>query len=176
MRQGTVVGLAAAAVAIAVGSACRPRAESPPIQSNTVTVVGTVASLGPDPVPQIVVQSEGRAPVAVLGDLKEEIAQLIGLRVRVIGTEGEGPPPTVSAVVARSYEIMDLNGMPVHMGLLESVDDTLWLVTGAERLVLSGAPEDLRQALGSRIWVAGEVQNQTLRLSAYGVIKKAGPS
>ena len=151
---------------------CRHRPEtSPATQAATSTVVGTVTNLGSDPLSQVVVRPDSGVPVAIVGRLREEIRQLVGLTVRVTGAHVRGQPPVASAVDVRDYTILSLNGTPVHVGTLQSRSGKLYL-DGTESLVLVAPSEELTQVVGSIVWIAGQVDGRSLRVEAYGVIRR----
>ena len=133
-------------------------------------VRGVVAVVGADPLAQVVLGAGGR-DVAIVGVLRAELGTLHGAEVEVRGrTVGnpQGMPPR--AVEVARYEIITIAGERPIVGTLEARADDLWL---AGRQLL-GAPEELRRAVGAKVWVIGRKENGRLVVQSYGVILAAG--
>lgn len=141
--------------------------------SDTVTVVGIVRVVGADPITQLVVQAEGGDATALVGPLQSELHQTVGLEVRITGVAADPSPPSRRALDVRSYETVAMNGTPAHTGIIERSGDALRLATTSRPWTLVNPPDELRQSVGAKVWVAGESSGETLRVSAYGIIKRS---
>jgi hypothetical protein len=176
-------------VVICLGVACRaPRTEqqaAPPAAGDTAgppgpstpqvattgdTVVrGVVAVVGADPLAQVVLGADGR-DVALVGSLRAELGALHGAEVEVRGRavpNPQGTPP--HAVEVARYEIVTIGGERPIVGTLEARVDDLWLAGWR----LLGAPDELRRAVGAKVWVIGKKENGRLVVQSYGVILAA---
>lgn len=146
--------------------------ENTPDAVNTVAQ-GTVRAVGADPFAQIVVAQAtevGTRDVAILGRLRGELAALQGAEVRVRGralANPQGLPPRAIDVV--SYQVVAINGAAPEVGQLVERDGVLWL--NDKRLV--GAPEELKRAVGAKVWVVGRSQGGQLEVQLYGIIAHA---
>jgi hypothetical protein len=164
---GAVMGLAGCAAGSRSGNA----AEAP--VTDTVTVAGIVRVVGADPVTQLVVQAGEGAPTALVGPLQVELHQMVGLEVRVAGVRAGAAPPATTSVDVHSYEAVALNGVPAHTGTLEQTGDDVRLVGTRQTWTLVDPPDEVRAAVGAKVWVAGEAAGDALRVTAYGIIKRA---
>jgi hypothetical protein len=140
--------------------------------SDTLTVTGVVRVTGSDPLAQLVVQPEGGEPTALVGPLQSELHQTVGVEVRITGIPADPAPPSRSALEVLFYETVALNGMPAHTGVIERSGDEFRLVTRGRRWTLLNPPDQLRQSVGAKVWVAGDSSGEALRVSAYGIIKR----
>jgi len=143
----------------------------PQSESDTV-VTGVVASVGADPFMKIVINAPDGGSVAVNGDLRGEIGQLVGAELRVWGpTEASAPPPPARAVNARGYEIVMVAGAKPTVGVLGPNGSTL-ITTSGDTIALTGVPEALAANAGSTVWVVGTERDGGIGVQAYGVIRK----
>lgn len=155
------------------GAGSRPdQADTAPMR-DTMTVVGIVKVVGADPLAQLIVQAEGGEATALVGPLQSELHQTVGLEVRVTGVTADAVPPARTALEVRSYETVSLNGAAAHTGTLERSGDGYRLVGTTRGWTLVNPPEELRASVGAKAWVAGEVSGDTLRVTAYGIIRRA---
>jgi hypothetical protein len=137
--------------------------------SDTV-VRGVVAVVGADPLAQVVLGAGGR-DVALVGSLRAELGTLHGAEVELSGRavgNPQGMPPR--AIEVARYEIVTIGGERPIVGTLEARADDLWL---AGRQLL-GAPDELRRAVGAKVWVIGRTEGGRLLVQSYGVILAAG--
>jgi hypothetical protein len=143
----------------------------PQAESDTV-VTGVVASVGADPFMKIVLNAPDGSSVAVDGDLRGEIGQLVGAELRVWGpAEASAPPPPARAVNARGYEIVMLAGAKPMVGVLGPHGTTL-ITTSGDTVALMGVPEDLAANAGATVWVVGTEHDGGIGVQSYGVIRK----
>jgi hypothetical protein len=127
------------------------------------TLVGTVRVVGSAPVNlRVVLQHPDGGTTELAGALKDELRSLSGAEVAVRGTLTGG------VLSATAYEIRAVDGAPVVMGVIESIEDgTARLRTAAGATVLvAGVPASFR--VGQKVWVQGP---QSIRVQSYGVIR-----
>lgn len=124
--------------------------------------------VGADPFEQVVIAgAPGVGEVAIQGAPRSELVQLTGAVVRVTGrptANAQGTPPR--AVLVTSYEIVTVNGAVPVVGVLEERGAALWL--GGQRLF--PVPEELKRAVGAKVWVLGQLGPDGLVVTAYGTI------
>ncbi len=145
---------------------------SPAAIAGDTAAQGIIRSIGADPFAQLVIQprpGHGEGQVAIAGELSGELAQLQGAEVLVRGSVSPNQPPNPPrAIEVTSYEIVSVGGERPYVGTLEERDGVLMLAD----LVVVGAPHDLRDAAGGKVWIAGPVSGGSLRVSLYGIIKR----
>ncbi len=135
------------------------------------SLTGTVQVVGSAPVNvQVVLQPESGPAMRVVGDLASEVANLVSARVTVRGRVSPSPDPIVAREIeATGYEIVAVNGAPVIVGEVISVDGggsaRLRTEDGAE-VVVTGAPASFR--VGQKVWVQGP---RSLTVQSYGTLR-----
>lgn len=151
------------------------RPDSQPVTtgaSGDTVARGVVAVIGADPLSQVVVNvrlGQETRQVAVLGPLRAELGTLHGAEVEVRGTAvANVQPAPLRAVLVTSYEVVAINGERPIVGVLEHKQDGR-SVSGTH---LVGAPEELAQAVGSKVWVLGRPSNGGIVVQAYGIIRR----
>jgi len=133
-------------------------------------VTGTVRETGAMPLAQIVIQP-AETPVAVHGDLRDEIGNLIGAEVRVWGPVVDNqPPPPPRAIDVRGYEVLSVGGSAPIVGNLIEEGGRLFLVSGT-RVELATIPDALRSHIGAKVWIVGVRQGETVSVQSFGVIR-----
>lgn len=161
----TVSAPATAASAVAAAPVREPR-------SGDTTVTGVVRAVGAVPLTQTVVQT-GSGDVALVGPLKDELAQVLGAEVRVWGKPVANAPPAPSrAVEVSAYEVVQLNGQrPVVGRLVEREDSHFIEVSRTEIVRLAALPRELTTLVGRRVWVFGERGPNGLRVQVFGEVR-----
>ena len=158
--------------ACAGGRGAQPAGSAMPAgepQSATDTVAqGVVGVTGADPFTQVVASGTG-GEVALVGALRGELATLHGAEVRVRGRPVANlQPRPPRAVEVTSYEIVAINGERPYVGELAAGDGGLWL----HGMRLAGAPDELRGAVGAKVWVLGRRADGELQVLSYGIIAR----
>jgi hypothetical protein len=171
IARATLVSAASVLAGCGAGSQAGQAAAAS--MTDTVTVVGIVRMVGADPFAQLVVQAEGGEATALVGPLQSELNQTVGLEVRVTGVAADAVPPSRMALEVSSYETVALNGVPAHTGVLEQSDEGLRLVGESQGWMLVDPPDGLRTAVGAKAWVAGDASGGALRVTAFGILKRA---
>lgn len=150
----------------ALAAACTPApppAGAAAAQAGDTTLVGQVAVVGSMPVnARVVVQPDGRPALRVAGPLARELGSLSGARVRVRG-RAAGDSVAVSA-----YEIVSVNGEPVHFGVVERAPGgalRLRRADGTTVDLLGPAAAQFRP--GQKIWVQGP---GSVQVQVFGVV------
>jgi hypothetical protein len=111
---------------------------------------------------QVLVRPDAGAEVRVEGPLAAEVRRLSGARVAVRGAlRGD-------AVTAESYEVVSVDGQPVHLGVVErpaSGGVFLRLADGA-RVELRG-PATAEFRTGQKVWVQGP---GSVSVQTFGIV------
>jgi hypothetical protein len=130
---------------------------------------GTIRVVGAAPRPATILESNG-GRVTLTGTLASELAKLDGAMVKVRGPVGASPIPLgpgSRAITVRTYEIEEIAGGKPVVGILS--DDGAELLVGST--VVINAPPELRQFIGSKVWVVGEREKSgVLRVGTFGVL------
>lgn len=152
------------------------RASAAPAPTATTTdgdtvAVGVVRVLGANPFPVFVLAAPppGGPAVALQGALRDELGALVGLEVRVTGRAiAHQPPLPDRAVLVSSYEIVSVAGRKPEVGILRAEGNVVSI--GGTRLV--DAPDELRNAVGAKVWVLGTTRDGALAVESYGIIRR----
>jgi hypothetical protein len=100
-----------------------------------------------------------------------ELRRLSGAALRATGTpRNNSTPPPPRAVVARDYQVLEVDGQRPLVGVVVSRDDRLWLA-GRDTVELLNAAPDLAGRLGAKVYVIGVRAGDRLRVRSYGVIR-----
>jgi hypothetical protein len=142
-----------------------PAAPPPAAAQEPVRVEGRITAGGIDHDPQTWLSADG-VTYRVRGRLEAELRSLAGAHVAVRGTVAAGRPPSLEAA---SYAILEIHGARPTVGRILADGR---LAADADTLVLLGAPPELRP--GDRVWVVGERDGRTLRVSSSGRIAPGG--
>jgi len=139
------------------------------------TVLGVVNVVGSDPNPQIVLavdEGEETEQVALVGALQAELGRLAGVEVSVVGNESANPyGGTGRAIDVIEYDVESVNGAPAYLGVLETREGELWLDRD-RALMLTSVPTQLENLAGAKVWIAGPVDGDELRVQSFGVVKE----
>jgi hypothetical protein len=79
------------------------------------------------------------------------------------------------AIEVEAFELRAVDGMTAYLGTLQEVDGGWQLNperSGAP-VPLSGVPEQLREAEGSRVWVAGTWTDQSFSVKSFGLMERS---
>lgn len=139
------------------------------------TLEGIVRIVGNDPTPQVVLSvNEGAstAQIALVGELRDELGRLSGVRVAVAGDSVANPQGVPArAVHVTDYDVVSINSEPAYLGVLENRDGVWWLERD-EPLILTVLPSDLEGRIGTKLWIAGPLEGKELRVQSYGIVKR----
>ena len=154
-----------ATVSCSVGSAV----ESVSVASPQSCLTGKVFSVGTDFAPATILRLNDGQETHITGDGAARTRLLTGALVTVCG------PITTGATVieVESLELRAVDGMTAYLGMLEEAGDAWKLKrdgSGAP-IPLSGVPEQLREAEGSLVWVAGNWGDQTFLVKSFGLVE-----
>jgi hypothetical protein len=133
---------------------------------------GELALVGSDPATQIAIQPSAGVQVAVLGPLREELAPLVGFRVRLGGVPGKAAPPLDRSVVVRRYEVVAFRGEPVLVGTLR-VEGSRARLEGRTPAQLETLPSGLRGHEGALVYLFGPVRDGIITVTGFGIIRPA---
>jgi hypothetical protein len=154
--------------AVVLASACTAAANGGDdhAAADTLVYTGVVQQSGSGIEPTVVLQQHGGAPVRLAGDLLAELERLAGGTVRVDGHWNGAHGGSLDVI---DYELLSIAGAVPVVGVLDDRGGSLWLRSG-NGVQLLGAPAELREHVGARVWVVGETETGGLRLQSYGVI------
>jgi hypothetical protein len=139
------------------------------------TVRGIVRVVGSDPFPQVIVRStDTDQDVGVVGSLQHEIGSLVGVEVSVTGPAiPNRPPRPARAVNVLRYDVLAVDGVPAHAGMLTRRRDAIWLIGARDTVELLGpTPVALAAMLGNEVYVSGRLENGKLHVQAFGAIRR----
>jgi hypothetical protein len=137
-------------------------------------LTGKVFSVGTDFDPATILRLDGGGETQITGDRENQIRVLSGTVVTVCG-ELTTDARDVSTIEAQSFELRAVDGMTAYLGTLQEVDGGWQLNperSGAP-VPLSGVPEQLREAEGSRVWVAGTWTDQSFSVKSFGLMERS---
>ena len=152
----------------------KPAAQTVPIVPVQSCVTGTIFSVGTDFDPATIVQLDDGEQVRITGEREGEIRRLSGTVLTACGvlTTDAGIEDQLKA---ESFELRSVDGMTAYLGTLQEVDGGWQLKperSGAP-VPLSGVPEQLREAEGSLVWVAGTWTDQSFSVKSFGLMERS---
>ena len=138
-------------------------------------VEGIVRVVGSDPSPQVVLSvGEGMATaqIALVGEYRDELGTLSGVSVAVVGDSVVNPQGMPAhAIDVLEYDVVAVNSAPAYLGILARRDGVWWL-DREESFRLTLLPSDLEGRVGAKVWVAGPVDGDELRVQSYGIVRE----
>lgn len=138
-------------------------------------VEGIVRVVGSDPSSQVVLSvGEGMAAaqIALVGEYRDELRILSGVAVAVVGDSVANPQGMPAhAIDVLEYDIVSVNLEPAYLGVLAHRDGVWWL-DREESFRLTLLPSDLEGRVGAKVWIAGLVDGDELRVQSYGVVRE----
>ncbi len=153
-----------------VGSSGQSVSVAPPESCLT----GKIFSVGTDFAPVTILRLDGGEETQITGDRENQIRVLNGTVVTVCG-QLTTDARDVSTIEAQSFELRAVDGMTAYLGMLQAVDGGWQLKrerSGAP-VLLSGVPEQLREAAGSLVWVAGTWTDQSFSVKSFGLMERS---
>lgn len=148
--------------------------DASPAGSN-IAVEGLVRVVGNDPSPQVVLSvGEGTATtqIALVGTFRDELGRLSGVAVAVVGDSIANPQGMPAhAIDVLEYDIVAVNSAPAYLGVLAQRDGVWWL-DREDSFRLTLMPSDLEGRAGAKVWIAGPVDGDELRVQSYGVVNE----
>ena len=153
-----------------VGSASQSVSVAPPESCLT----GQIFSVGTDFAPTTILRLDGGEEAHITGDRENQIRVLSGTVVTVCG-ELTTDARNVSTIEAQSFELRAVDGMTAYLGTLQEVDGGWQLKPewNGSPVPLSGVPEQLREAEGSLVWVAGTWEDETFSVKSFGLMERS---
>ena len=138
-------------------------------------VEGIVRVVGSDPSPQVVLSvGEGMATaqIALVGEFRDELGTLSGVSVAVVGDSVANPQGMPAhAIDVLEYDVVSVNSAPAYLGVLTQRDGVWWL-DREESFRLTLLPSDLEGRVGAKVWIAGPVDGDELRVQSYGIVRE----
>lgn len=146
-------------------------AQAVPIVPAQSCVTGKVFSVGTDFAPATIVQLDDGEQVRITGEREGEIRRLSGTVLTACGalTTDAGIEDQLKA---ESFELLSVDGMTAYLGTLNHTNGS-WEVTpnnGGAPVALSGVSDQLREAEGSLVWVAGAWGDQAFSVKSFGLM------
>ena len=140
-------------------------------------LTGRVFSVGTDFTPATILRLDGGEEAQITGDRENQIRVLSGTVVTVCGqlTTDARDVRDVSTIEAQSFELRAVDGMTAYLGTLQEVDGGWQLKPerSGSPVPLSGVPEQLREAAGSLVWVAGTWTDQSFSVKSFGLMERS---
>jgi hypothetical protein len=134
-------------------------------------LVGEVGLSGSVPSVMVTLRTADGQSVSLVGELRDELAQLTGAVVAVQGV----PTATPREFTVESYEIQSIEGERPMVGILILLDGVIWLQPeGGEAVRLVEIPERLREKVGAKIWILGRPADGGTYPHTYGIIRDVG--
>jgi hypothetical protein len=138
------------------------------------TAEGVVRVVGADPSTQVVLSvGEGAeaSHIALVGEFHNELGMLSGVEVSIAGSEVPNPQGIPEqAIDVYEYDVISVNSAPAYLGVLELRDGELWL-DRANALMLTAVPAQLQNMAGAKVWIAGPLNGDELRVQSFGVVR-----
>ena len=159
--------LSIALTSCTAGSSARVVPVAPPESclTGTVSAVGTDFDLG------TILRPDNGQEIRIAGEEEIRLRVLSGAVVTVCGELMTGARD-VSTIEAQSFELRAVDGMTAYLGTLEEVHGGWQLnpkQSGAP-VPLSGVPEQLGEAEGSLVWVAGSWMDEAFSVKSFGLM------
>jgi len=127
---------------------------------------GIAAVVGSSPITSVVVRPTNGRAVTVTGPLAREIGVASGAEVSVRGRRAAD-----GSLVATSYVVRSVDGIPAITGTVATDGDRLVLVTDdGRRHPIARPPAPLRQHVGARVCVTGDPAST---IGSFGVLRPA---
>ena len=148
--------------------------EAVPVVPPESCLTGTVSAVGTDFDPGTILRLDDGQEIHITGEEESFIRVLSGTVMSVCG-EVTTDARDVSTIEAQSFELRAVDGMTAYLGTLQEVDGGWQLKperSGAP-VPLSGVPEQLREAAGSLVWVAGTWTDQSFSVKSFGLMERS---
>lgn len=143
---------------------------SPPVPAEVPTDTqerqGTIVVTGVEGLHRVQLSRNDDA-ISLTGPHLDELMTLGGATVSVIGA------PAAREFEVLQYSIVEVNGERPWVGVVLSYEDGFRL-DSAEPLRLLGDETALRDLVGSKVWVTGRLDEDTLRMASYGILRRGG--
>ena len=127
--------------------------------------------MGTDFDPATILRLDDGEETLIIGDREDEIRVLAGTIMTVCG-ELATDERAESTIEVESFELLTVDGMTAYLGTLQEVDGS-WQISREENdspVILSGVPEQLREAEGSLVWVAGAWVDEAFSVRSFGIL------
>ncbi len=145
------------------------------IEDAAITAEGVVRIVGNDPAAQVVLsvgEGEEATQIAIVGEFRDELGRLSGVEVSIAGDDVANPHGIPErAIDVTDYDVISVNSAPVFLGVLVERNGDMWL-DRENPLRLMGIPERLQNMAGAKVWVAGPLEGDVLRVQSYGVVRE----
>ena len=149
-------------------------AQAVPIVPAQSCVTGKVFSVGTDFDPATILRLDDEEETLITGDREDEIRRLSGTVMTVCG-ELTTDARAENAIEAESFELRSVDGMTAYLGILNHTNGR-WELTpnsGSAPVPLSGVSDQLREAEGSLVWVAGAWADKAFSVKSFGLMARS---
>jgi hypothetical protein len=75
------------------------------------------------------------------------------------------------AIDVLEYDVVSVNSQPAYLGVLENRSGEWWL-NRVEPLRLTMLPAALEGQAGAKVWIAGPLGGDELRVQSYGIVRE----
>ncbi len=157
-------------VSCSAGSTAQAVSVAPPQSCLT----GKVFSVGTDFDPATILRLDDGEQVRITGEEEDRIRRLSGTVMTVCGKLATDAIAE-GAIEVEAFELRAVDGMTAYLGTLQEVDGG-WQLNperSGSPVPLSGVPEQLREAEGSRVWVAGTWTDQSFSVKSFGLMERS---
>ena len=130
--------------------------------------------MGTDFDPATILRLDDGEQVRITGEEEDRIRRLSGTVMTVCG-ELTTDVRAESAIEAESFELRSVDGMTAYLGILNHTDGRWELTPNSESapVPLSGVSDQLREAEGSLVWVAGAWADQAFSVKSFGLMGRS---
>ena len=142
-----------------------------PVTPSSDCITGRISLVGTDFQPATVVRDTEEGTLTVTGEQEHSIRELSGAVVTLCGTISL--PSANRTIEAQSFELRSVDGMTAYLGILQKDGDAWKLLSNAESspIQIQAIPQRLTEAIGTRVWVAGEWNDTYFRVQSFGLLQ-----
>jgi len=144
-------------------------------------ITGQISLVGTNFQPATVVRDTEEGTLTVSGEQEHSIRELSGAVLTLCGTISPPNNSLLGSAMARanrtidaqSFELRSVDGMTAYLGILQKAGDAWKLLSNAESspIQIQAIPQRLTEAIGSRVWVAGEWNETYFRVQSFGLLE-----
>lgn len=155
------------------------------ILGQSLTITGSLHMIGNEPFTRLVCNGASGRTYVLQGEILAELKNLQGATVELEGGEkGRTPDYQLPIFLVTGYRVLLINGREPLIGLLCQKEGRVLLRTENGRIytLSSGFGEKMQEAIGTKVWVCGEVKGSCfswltkryqLSVTSFGVIAPA---
>ena len=152
-----------------------------PVTPSSDCITGRISLVGTDFQPATIVRDTEEGALTVAGEQEHPISELSGAVLTLCGPISPPNNSLLGSAMARanrtievqSFELRSVDGMTAYLGILQKAGDAWKLLSTAESdpIQIQAIPQRLTEAIGSRVWVAGEWNGTYFRVQSFGLLE-----